>query len=207
MAQTSRTSRRHLSWGSHRPSSDTPARVHSSAPKVRVGRRDAALQSCSAPVVSHHLDGLLRSQVPGLLHPGSGQGSPDFRHGCAPECLATSRQRHSHPVRIRAFPPTLLPLEDHSPVTASSVSPRPCSLLQSLPPALRALREFDSTRTPQAALCFRALLRHWGRPAHAARENNADSSSPMGFDSPPRPRHTPLEQAALSRATRRAAHP
>ena len=105
------------------------------------GQGVAAPRSCSALVVSHHLDGLLRLQAPGLLHPGSGKGSPDFVRACAPECLATLRQRLSLPVRIRGFPPTLLPLEDHSPITASTMSPCSCSLLRFSLSALHVLRE------------------------------------------------------------------
>jgi len=39
--------------------------------------------SCSTLVVSHHLDGLLRARVTGLLHPATGQGFAAF-HACRP---------------------------------------------------------------------------------------------------------------------------
>jgi hypothetical protein len=60
--------------------------------------------SCSALVVSHHHDGLLRAEVTGLLHPATGQGFAAF-HACrlsaAPEGEAGGRgqspRRGSHP--------------------------------------------------------------------------------------------------------------
>jgi hypothetical protein len=52
-----------------------------STPGSRSSRRTGAArcQSCSALVVSHHLDGLLRAEVVGLLHPTTGQGFTAFR--------------------------------------------------------------------------------------------------------------------------------
>jgi len=47
----------------------TPAYV-----AARFGRRGPSLQSRSVLVVLHHLDGFLRSEVAGLLHPAAGHG-------------------------------------------------------------------------------------------------------------------------------------
>jgi len=47
----------------------TPAHV-----AARFGPEEPSSRSCSVPVVSHHLDGFLRSEVAGLLHPAAGHG-------------------------------------------------------------------------------------------------------------------------------------
>jgi hypothetical protein len=51
----------------HRAS--TPARI-----AARFGPEEPSSESCSVRVVSHHLDGFLRSEVAGLLHPAAGHG-------------------------------------------------------------------------------------------------------------------------------------
>jgi hypothetical protein len=58
----------------------------------------------AALVVSHHLDGLSRPEIPGLLHPGTGQDSPRFgptrpTPKCGPD-TSRSQQRCSHPSKI-----------------------------------------------------------------------------------------------------------
>jgi hypothetical protein len=47
----------------------------------RFGRTQPASRCCSAFVVSHHPDGLLRASAAGLLHPAAGGGSPRFTRG------------------------------------------------------------------------------------------------------------------------------
>jgi hypothetical protein len=61
-----------------------------STPGSRSFRRTGAARrrSCSALVVSHHLDGLLRTGVAGLLHPATGWGFAAFR-----ACRQMSRPR------------------------------------------------------------------------------------------------------------------
>jgi hypothetical protein len=64
------------------PAADVPASrpLRGLAPRSRLLRtRVARRRSCSALVVSHHLDGLLRVAVAGLLHPATGQGFTAFR--------------------------------------------------------------------------------------------------------------------------------
>lgn len=58
------------------------------------GQRGPTRQSRSALVVSHHLDGFFRVEVPGLLHPGTGRGSPRLLHRAA-ACRAAPINRHS----------------------------------------------------------------------------------------------------------------
>jgi hypothetical protein len=51
------------------PRASTPARI-----AARFGPEEPSSESCSVRVVSHHLDGFLRSEVAGLLHPAAGHG-------------------------------------------------------------------------------------------------------------------------------------
>jgi hypothetical protein len=79
------------------PSSFTRLRLASDIPKTVHSRLDASTapsdptlphaKPCSIHVVSHHLDGLLRSWGTGVLHPESGQGSLRFavRHPPLPK--------------------------------------------------------------------------------------------------------------------------
>jgi hypothetical protein len=61
---------------SRHPSTDIPSSVHSRTrlPARASASREPPSKSCSVPVVSHHLDGFLRSEVAGLLHPAAGHG-------------------------------------------------------------------------------------------------------------------------------------
>jgi hypothetical protein len=58
------------------------------------GRRIPLRQSRSVRVVSHHLDGFLRTGVAGLLHPATGRGSPRLQSS-APTCRAAPVNRCS----------------------------------------------------------------------------------------------------------------
>ena len=112
----------------NRPSSDISPCVHSQ-PRERDLRRAAttATPSCSAFAVSHCLDGLLRTELPGLLHPGTGRDSLRFRkhprHASATVMVAspavqdpskTSPRQQVPRVTARLFPSWRFP-HPHSP--------------------------------------------------------------------------------------------
>jgi hypothetical protein len=88
------------------PATDIPAsrQLRGLAPKSRLLRaRIAKCRPCSAIVVSHHIDGLLRVAVAGLLHPATGLGFAVFR-ACrqrgrpkAASCRGQSSRRGSDP--------------------------------------------------------------------------------------------------------------
>jgi hypothetical protein len=89
----------------------------------------ASSESCSALVVSHHLDGFLRSTAPGLLHPGARRGSLRF---------TTSLPRWPRPKPSPRAPLVVPPSAVHTPrrtplICSRTASPRP------LPPC-RCLR-------------------------------------------------------------------
>jgi hypothetical protein len=135
----------------------------------------------SALVVSHHLDGLLRRRVPGLLHPGTGRGSPRFASAAAARrpappkryWLASGRPqrsslRPSHPSKkFSRWQPHRI---------TATVAPSPLRLRSIHPSKL----EWDEPTT----LDLGALLRRW--------EPNTDSCCQLskclllpGLRSPP----------------------
>jgi hypothetical protein len=70
------------------PAADVPPARPLRGAEAPVGPALQGAGSCSALVVSHHLDGFLRVGVAGLLHPATGQGFTAFRacrQGGAPE--------------------------------------------------------------------------------------------------------------------------
>jgi hypothetical protein len=71
----------------------TPARI-----AARIGPEEPSSESRSVRVVSHHLDGFLRSEVAGLLHPAAGHGV---------RCVSGSRT--PRPRRLRRPKPTRTP--------------------------------------------------------------------------------------------------
>lgn len=75
--------------------------------------------SCSAPVDSHHLDGLLRAHDCGFVAPRNRPwGSPRF-------ALASTRPMASHPLRHCARSPRRIHPSKNSPTSSRTVSPRP----------------------------------------------------------------------------------
>jgi hypothetical protein len=66
-----------------RPSTDVPACVHSRE-QAPFGPALRPAGSRSALVVSHHLDGFLRTRAAGLLHPAAGLGFTAFRSASEP---------------------------------------------------------------------------------------------------------------------------
>jgi len=79
-AETPRSFRRSreflLSWGSpaFRPSAVLPSARPLPEAEASFGPTKPIVESWSALVVSHHLDGLLRAGAAGLLHPAAGHG-------------------------------------------------------------------------------------------------------------------------------------
>jgi len=61
------------------PSADVPPARPLRGAEAPVGPASPNADSCSALVVSHHLDGFLRAEVAGLLHPATGKGFTAFR--------------------------------------------------------------------------------------------------------------------------------
>jgi len=66
-----------------RPPTDMPSTRPLPGAEAPFGPALPHASSCSALVVSHHLDGFLRAEVAGLLHPATGQGFAAFR-ACRP---------------------------------------------------------------------------------------------------------------------------
>jgi hypothetical protein len=67
-------------------------RVHSREPKPPSARWVPAIRSSSALVVPPHLDGFLRAEVAGLLHPAAGQGFVAFHAHLGPKPEAVRRR-------------------------------------------------------------------------------------------------------------------
>lgn len=63
-----------LSWSCPRPSTVCPRASTPAAPKRHFGPAVPRAGSCSVLVVSHHLGGLLRTRIAGLLRPATGLG-------------------------------------------------------------------------------------------------------------------------------------
>lgn len=61
------------------PAADVPPARLLRGAEAPVGPASPGADSCSALVVSHHLDGFLRAEVAGLLHPATGKGFTAFR--------------------------------------------------------------------------------------------------------------------------------
>ena len=99
-----------LGLSKDRPSIDVPRRVHFPHPDALAPFGEG--EGChtlprSAPVVSHHLDGLLLFELAGLFHPAADPGFATFR-----------------PVRENQLPRNaILPFEAFPPPTARPVSP------------------------------------------------------------------------------------
>jgi hypothetical protein len=88
-------------------------------------------QSWSVPVVSHHLDGLLRMKVPGLLHPGTGRGSPRFSAAVATRRSASEEASsrlvdHSHS-RCALHTPRRSPPSSSRAASLRPLPPRRCA--------------------------------------------------------------------------------
>jgi hypothetical protein len=99
------------SWCAHPPA--CPPSVHSPmASPPPFGPEVPPSESRSVLVVSHHLDGFLRSAAPGLLHPGTGLGSRRFptshprdpSQSRDPSEPGRSPQRLSHPSKNSPHP-------------------------------------------------------------------------------------------------------
>jgi hypothetical protein len=70
------------------PPADIPLTRPLPGAETPFGSTVPPVESCSAFVVSHHHDGLLRAKVTGLLHPATGQGFAAFRASqsqCSPK--------------------------------------------------------------------------------------------------------------------------
>jgi hypothetical protein len=140
------------------PSIDMLPSVHSDATlPPRFGSEIPTRRSCSALVVLHHHDGLLRSRVAGLLHPAADLGFAAFRTSRNLPGRSLMRRRGQSPRRNR-------PLEEFPSIAASLRHRRWCLPLVTLAAArLPARLPFPEAKRRShlaGALEFKALFRH-----------------------------------------------
>ena len=105
--------------------------VHSRKPRLPSARRCHPSRSCSARVVSHHLDGFLRTGAAGLLHPADDSGVQrvsSLRLPDAPEDVLVRRRPSP---RRESYPSKSSPRQQPYRITAAVA-------LLPLPLALRA---------------------------------------------------------------------
>lgn len=134
----------------------------------------------SVHVVSHHFDGFLRTEVPGLLHPGTGRGSPRFPVASTACCAAPVRRPLlAYIRRFARFPAAhLTPLEEVLPSAAVSHLCARCPL--AVEPSLPADKSARYRRPSTSRLCSAV-----GSVAPFDRCQSTDALSFRGLCAPP----------------------
>jgi hypothetical protein len=116
-----------------------------------------SLESCSVLVVSHHLDGFLRSEVAGLLHPAAGHGVRCVSHTPVPEPARTASRslggRRKCRPRSAFHTPRRIPRQQPHHVTVA-VAPLPFATALARPSDARRCR-----RAPRSPTCAERRLR------------------------------------------------
>jgi hypothetical protein len=114
---------------------------HASTPRSRSSLRadgTTRFDSCSAHVVSHHLDGFLRATAAGLLHPATGPGIRHVAPCLLPECSRESHRRTDTDSRdaglfpFKEFPPSAAVPRHRD--KSRSPQPLPSCRYHSIPP-------------------------------------------------------------------------